>query len=283
MNDLTKLDWFPLYIHRIKASETWRLEDFQWCWMMKLLIELADAESPGYLPNDMDVLWRLAGARTREFFLKRGGPGLVDREFRRTADGLRIYNPRLLAVLQEQNNKLWKKKEKPPEASLSLSLNENNSRKAERERKPGARAKKSAAQLHATQGLVAAQPSRSENNGSASFAGRADGAGNASQLAAWSPTDGPAGEGPAEVELNNLTPAPGVWEAIAKELARRVTPHSFNVWLKPLRGMGARGTVLYVRVPAYEFSFVGRKFRREIAESMSALKLPFSEIRTVTP
>jgi len=120
MERLLKLDWFPLYIHRLKASRTWSLPDYQWCWFMKLIIELADSDTPGYLPNDVDVLWPLAGARTRDFFLKRDGIGLVDREFRRTADGLHIYNPRLLEVLAEQSEKLHRKK-KPKEEPLSLS------------------------------------------------------------------------------------------------------------------------------------------------------------------
>lgn len=120
MERLLKLDWIPLYIHRLKASRTWSLPDYQWCWFMKLIIELADSDTPGYLPNDVDVLWRLAGARTRDFFLKRDGIGLVDREFRRTADGLLIYNPRLLEVLTEQSEKLHRKK-KVKEEPLSLS------------------------------------------------------------------------------------------------------------------------------------------------------------------
>lgn len=120
MERLLKLDWFPLYIHRLKASRTWSLPDYQWCWFMKLIIELADSDTPGYLPNDVDVLWPLAGARTRDFFLKRDGIGLVDREFRRTADGLHIYNPRLLEVLTEQSEKLHRKK-KVKEEPLSLS------------------------------------------------------------------------------------------------------------------------------------------------------------------
>ncbi len=120
MERLLKLDWFPLYIHRLKASRTWGLPDYQWCWFMKLIIELADSDTPGYLPNDVDVLWPLAGARTRDFFLKRDGIGLVDREFRRTADGLLIYNPRLLEVLTEQSEKLHRKK-KVKEEPLSLS------------------------------------------------------------------------------------------------------------------------------------------------------------------
>jgi len=121
MEPLQKLDWIPLYLHRLKASRTWAMPDFQWCWFMKLIIELADSETPGYLPNDVDVLWRLAGARTRDFFLKRDGAGLVDREFRRTADGLRIYNARLLEVLKEQNEKLHRKKQPAKEKTLSLS------------------------------------------------------------------------------------------------------------------------------------------------------------------
>lgn len=116
MKKLEKLEVIPILIHRLKASQAWEMLDFMKGWYLSLLIELCDSATPGYLPNDVDELWRLAGARTKDFFLRKqtyrrkngevvefkiGGMSLVERYFRRTADGLHIYNPRMLQVIDE--------------------------------------------------------------------------------------------------------------------------------------------------------------------------------------
>ena len=120
---LRKPDWIPYYIQRIKGSSAWQLEDFKFCWYWKLLTEAADSELPGYLPNDVRTLWRLAGARTEKFFRERGGMELVARYFSRTDDGLWIYNHKLLEVLDEQMKKLSRRR-KSSISSLSMSLKE---------------------------------------------------------------------------------------------------------------------------------------------------------------
>ena len=121
---LRKPEWIPYYIQRMKAAKAWKeLRDYQFCWYWKLLTELADSDMPGFLPNDVGVLWKLAGAQTESFFRNRGGIELLARHFNRTEDGLRIYNERMLKVLHEQGQKLTKRRRR--ETSLfSVSLQE---------------------------------------------------------------------------------------------------------------------------------------------------------------
>lgn len=122
---LTKLDWIPLYIQRLKGSEAWGMPDYQFCWYFKLLIESVDSPLPGYLPGSTDKLWRLAGAKSQSYFEKWGGCELVSRLFCRTEiEGQAwIYNQRMLQVIHEQNGKLTTKKRKRC-VSLSLSVQE---------------------------------------------------------------------------------------------------------------------------------------------------------------
>lgn len=121
---LRKPDWIPYYIQRMKGSRAFKgLSDVQFGWYSKLLIELADSDVPGYLMNDVRILWRLAGAKTEKFFRERGGLELLDRHFRRTDDGLHIYNERMLEVLHEQMKKITKRRKKVT-VSVSLSLQE---------------------------------------------------------------------------------------------------------------------------------------------------------------
>lgn len=121
---LRKPDWIPYYIQRMKGSKAYKgMQDFEFGWYSKLLVESADSDVPGYLPNDVRTLWRLAGARTEKFFQERGGMELVARYFSRTDDGLWIYNSRMLEVLHEQMTKLTKRR-KSRISSLSLSLQE---------------------------------------------------------------------------------------------------------------------------------------------------------------
>jgi len=120
-----KLDWFPFYFQRFKASEAWKLPDYQWCWYMKLLIESADSPLPGYLPGSLDKLWRLAGAKSEHYFAKWGGPELVSRLFCRTEiEGQTwIYNKRMLQVIHQQDRKLTRRRSRNT-ISLSLSIQE---------------------------------------------------------------------------------------------------------------------------------------------------------------
>ena len=122
MKDLIrKPDWIPLYIQRLIASDAWKLDDYKFGWYMKLLIALADSDVPGYLVNDIRILWVKAGAKTERYFRERGGLELLDRFFNRTDDGLHIYNERMLEVLHEQMAKLTRRR-KTKTVSLSFSL-----------------------------------------------------------------------------------------------------------------------------------------------------------------
>ena len=120
-----KLDWIPLYIQRLKASNAWTMPDYQFGWYIKLLVESADSPLPGYLPGSLDKLWQIAGAKSQSYFEKWGGCELVSRLFRRTeiSGQTWIYNDRMLQTIYEQNKKLSHKHRKRS-ASLSLSLQE---------------------------------------------------------------------------------------------------------------------------------------------------------------
>jgi hypothetical protein len=94
--------WVQLELENAVASDSWNYEDHKWCWYWKLLIQQARGEGtgvPGYLPNDNDRLWRIAGARRRWFFEEKGGRELLQRHFRSTEDGRWIYNPKMLEIV----------------------------------------------------------------------------------------------------------------------------------------------------------------------------------------
>jgi len=64
------LEWFPFYVHRLVGDVRYRaLKDYQQAWYLNLLFAAWISERPGYLPDD-GQLWRLANARTRQFFEK---------------------------------------------------------------------------------------------------------------------------------------------------------------------------------------------------------------------
>jgi len=89
------------------------LKDYQQAWFLNLLFASWISERPGYLPDD-GQLWRLANARTRQFFEKECEP--VVRMFERegsTTDGVAwIYNRDLLKIYDEQVLKFHRKKRK---------------------------------------------------------------------------------------------------------------------------------------------------------------------------
>ena len=64
------LDWFPFYVHRFIGDVRYRaLKDYQQAWYLNLLFASWISERPGYLPDD-GQLWRLANARTQQYFDK---------------------------------------------------------------------------------------------------------------------------------------------------------------------------------------------------------------------
>lgn len=107
-------EFFPFYIDFIRDPRYRNLKDYQQAWYLNLLAEAWVSERPGYLP-DNDQLWRLANARTRQFFEKECGPvtdGMFEREGS-TADGdVWIYHRALVEIYDEQAVKFHKKRRK---------------------------------------------------------------------------------------------------------------------------------------------------------------------------
>lgn len=108
------LEWFPFYVHRITGDTRYRaLRDYQQAWYLNLLFASWLSERPGYLLDD-GQLWRLANARTRQYFEKEGGPVLCmfEREGP-TADGaVLIYHRTLRDIYDEQVLKFHRKTKK---------------------------------------------------------------------------------------------------------------------------------------------------------------------------
>ena len=108
------LEWFPLYVHRfLDNARYWNLQDFQQAWFVNLLFESWRSKRPGYLSDD-EQLWRLAKARTRQFFEKERGPVLClfEREGPTTDGAVWIYNRMLVDVYDEQVLKFHKRRTK---------------------------------------------------------------------------------------------------------------------------------------------------------------------------
>jgi hypothetical protein len=108
------LEWFPFYVHRLVGDVRYRaLKDFQQAWYLNLLFSAWLSERPGYLPDD-GQLWRLANARTRQFFEKEGEAVLrmFEREGSATDGEVWIYHRALLQIYDEQVLKFHKRKRK---------------------------------------------------------------------------------------------------------------------------------------------------------------------------
>ena len=108
------LEWFPFYVHRLVGDVRYRaLKDYQQAWYLNLLFASWVSERPGYLADD-GQLWRLANARTRQFFEKECEPILCmfEREGSITDGAVWIYNRVLLEIYDEQVLKFHKRKRK---------------------------------------------------------------------------------------------------------------------------------------------------------------------------
>jgi hypothetical protein len=108
------LEWFPFYVHQFIDDARYRgLEDFQQAWYLNLLFESWRSKRPAYLPDD-GQLWRLAKARTDQYFKKHCGPVmcLFEREGPTVDGGIWIYNRDLVQIYDEQVLKFHKKKRK---------------------------------------------------------------------------------------------------------------------------------------------------------------------------
>jgi hypothetical protein len=115
------LDWFPFYVHRFIGDARYRkLVDYQQAWYWNLLFESWVSERPGYLPDD-GQLWRLANARTRQYFEKECEPvlSMFEREGSTADGGVWIYNRSLLKILDEQLLKFHRKMKKSSKSTNS--------------------------------------------------------------------------------------------------------------------------------------------------------------------
>ena len=108
------LEWFPFYVHRLTSDARYRaLKDYHQAWYLNLLFASWISDRPGYLPDD-GQLWRLANARTRQFFEKECEPVLCmfEREGSTTDGAVWIYNRAMVEIYEEQVLKFHKKRAK---------------------------------------------------------------------------------------------------------------------------------------------------------------------------
>lgn len=124
-----QLEWIPVYIDRLLGSQRWRLmTDFQRGWYWSLIIESVRSERPGYLRLN-ENLWRLAGARSKQFFERENAVVLACFEGREIEGEAWVCSGRLVRTLEEQAQKYRKKVdgfapsiERFPKKALSASL-----------------------------------------------------------------------------------------------------------------------------------------------------------------
>ena len=95
---MNKPSAFPLFIDRLRASPAWQYTHHLFGMFMRLLIEMARSERPGYIPNDIAALRRAARGHEVQFE-KQDWPVLKLR-FQKTPDGLWWYSDTLLEALE---------------------------------------------------------------------------------------------------------------------------------------------------------------------------------------
>ena len=108
------LEWFPFYVQRLVGDVRYRaMKDYHQAWYLNLLFASWVSERPGYLP-DNGQLWRLANARTQQFFDKECELVLCmfEREGLATDGVVWIYNRMLLEIYDEQVLKFHKRRRK---------------------------------------------------------------------------------------------------------------------------------------------------------------------------
>ncbi len=108
------LEWFPFYVQRFVGDVRYRaMKDYQQAWFLNLLFASWVSARPGYLPDD-GQLWRLANARTRQFFEKEADAvlGMFEREGSMTDGAVWIYHRTLLKIYDEQVLKFHRKQKK---------------------------------------------------------------------------------------------------------------------------------------------------------------------------
>ena len=116
---MNPLIWIPLYVDSLLASQRWRLmEDFERGWYISLIVESVRSIRPGYLKLDKN-LWRLAGARSEQFFNAKNAAVLACFSRSEIEGETWVFSERLVRTLEEQAVKLAKIKPPPSNSSSS--------------------------------------------------------------------------------------------------------------------------------------------------------------------
>lgn len=98
-----------MYVDRLLTSQKWRMmEDFERGWYWSLILESVYSSRPGYLKLDSD-LWRLAGARSAQFFKAKNAAVLACFKSCQIEGQEWIFSARLVKTLEEQSLKYRKR------------------------------------------------------------------------------------------------------------------------------------------------------------------------------
>jgi hypothetical protein len=103
-----RLFWFPFKVDEWLADRNVRLmKDYERGWYISLLVE--SWSDHGTVPNDPNVLWKLAGSQTKEFFEANNGAVLATFE-QAEVDGKPVLVHCRMANLYIQQHKNYKQK-----------------------------------------------------------------------------------------------------------------------------------------------------------------------------
>jgi hypothetical protein len=72
------------------------------------------------------------------------------------------------------------------------------------------------------------------------------------------------------------------WAVIAEALRTKISQHSYDTWIRPLRRSYVEGSVLFVVCPTADFKYAGEKYADLISEAIDNLRLEFREARLLT-
>lgn len=98
-----KPPYMPLYVDDILGSFLFQaMTAEQKGWYLMLLMQCWHSDRGGYLPKDPQLLWKLAGARSRRYFERHSAPVLA--KFKDSGDGW-LYNERCLQEYERVQEK----------------------------------------------------------------------------------------------------------------------------------------------------------------------------------
>ena len=85
---------------------------------------------------------------------------------------------------------------------------------------------------------------------------------------------------PADASGQNLD---ALWEELRAQLRKAVPQSTFEIWLEPLRPVGAQGATLYLTAPEGIRAWVERRYRPLLGEALAAVGSPLSEVAFAPP